>query len=85
MLRRKPIGVIVTLGVTFTLQFEPAATPGAALDRLQQETDLDRPTTSLFMRGLFSLWAGLFEFPPSASTTPMSLLGNFRTSDVTFG
>jgi glutamate decarboxylase len=37
------IGVIVTLGVTFTLQFEPVHAISAALDKLQAETGLDIP------------------------------------------
>ena len=37
------IGVIATLGVTFTLQFEPVAEISMALDRLQAETGLDIP------------------------------------------
>jgi glutamate decarboxylase len=37
------IGVIVTLGVTFTLQFEPVHEISLALDELQQDTGLDIP------------------------------------------
>src|SRR5271168_3908340 len=37
------IGVIVTLGVTFTLQFEPVHEISLALDKLQAETSLDIP------------------------------------------
>ena len=37
------IGVIVTLGVTFTLQFEPVHEISLALDGLQAETGLDIP------------------------------------------
>jgi glutamate decarboxylase len=37
------IGVVPTLGVTFTLQYEPVADVSAALDRLQSETGLDVP------------------------------------------
>jgi glutamate decarboxylase len=37
------IGVIVTLGVTFTLQYEPVHEISAALDKLQAETGLDIP------------------------------------------
>ena len=37
------IGVIVTLGVTFTLQFEPVQEISAALDTLHAETGLDIP------------------------------------------
>ena len=37
------IGVIVTLGVTFTLQFEPVHEISLALDKLQAETGLDIP------------------------------------------
>jgi glutamate decarboxylase len=37
------IGVIVTLGVTFTLQLEPVEEIGRALDKLQAETGLDIP------------------------------------------
>ena len=37
------IGVIVTLGVTFTLQFEPVQEISLALDRLKAETGLDIP------------------------------------------
>jgi glutamate decarboxylase len=37
------IGVVVTLGVTFTLQFEPVREISMALDRLQAETGLDIP------------------------------------------
>ncbi|WP_028585432.1 glutamate decarboxylase [Desulfogranum mediterraneum] len=37
------IGVVATLGVTFTCQYEPVAAVSAALDRLQQETGLDIP------------------------------------------
>jgi glutamate decarboxylase len=37
------IGVIVTLGVTFTLQFEPVHEISVALDKLQAETGLDIP------------------------------------------
>ena len=37
------IGVIVTLGVTFTLQFEPVHQISMALDNLQADTGLDVP------------------------------------------
>ena len=37
------IGVVPTLGVTFTGQYEPVAAVAAALDRLQAETGLDIP------------------------------------------
>jgi glutamate decarboxylase len=37
------IGVIVTLGVTFTLQFEPVQEISAALDKLEAETGLHIP------------------------------------------
>jgi glutamate decarboxylase len=37
------IGVIVTLGVTFTLQFEPVHAISLALDKLQADTGLDIP------------------------------------------
>jgi glutamate decarboxylase len=37
------IGVVVTLGVTFTLQFEPVHAISLALDRLAAETGLDIP------------------------------------------
>jgi glutamate decarboxylase len=37
------IGVVVTLGVTFTLQFEPVHEISMALDKLQGETGLDIP------------------------------------------
>jgi glutamate decarboxylase len=37
------IGVIVTLGVTFTLQYEPVHEISKALDKLQAETGLDIP------------------------------------------
>jgi len=37
------IGVIVTLGVTFTLQFEPVREISIALDKLHAETGLDIP------------------------------------------
>ena len=37
------IGVVVTLGVTFTLQFEPVHAISLALDTLQAETGLDIP------------------------------------------
>ena len=37
------IGVIVTLGVTFTLQYEPVHAISLALDKLQAETGLDIP------------------------------------------
>jgi glutamate decarboxylase len=37
------IGVVPTLGVTFTCQYEPVAEIAAALDRLQAETGLDIP------------------------------------------
>ncbi len=37
------IGVVVTLGVTFTLQFEPVHEISVALDKLQTETGLDIP------------------------------------------
>ena len=37
------IGVVVTLGVTFTLQFEPVHEISLALDKLQAETGLDIP------------------------------------------
>ncbi len=37
------IGVVPTLGVTFTCQFEPVQQVAAALDRLQQERGLDIP------------------------------------------
>jgi glutamate decarboxylase len=37
------IGVVVTLGVTFTLQFEPVHEISLALDKLQADTGLDIP------------------------------------------
>ncbi len=37
------IGVVATLGVTFTCQYEPVAAVAAALDRLERETGLDVP------------------------------------------
>lgn len=37
------IGVVQTLGTTFTLDFEPVEAVAAALDRLQQEKGLDIP------------------------------------------
>ena len=37
------IGVVVTLGVTFTMQFEPVEAISKALDKLQEETGLDIP------------------------------------------
>ncbi|NPC96653.1 glutamate decarboxylase [Nocardioides sp. zg-DK7169] len=37
------IGVVPTLGVTFTCQYEPVAEVAAALDRLQEDTGLDVP------------------------------------------
>ena len=37
------IGVVATLGTTFTLQFEPVRQIAAALDKLQAERDLDIP------------------------------------------
>ncbi len=37
------IGVVPTLGVTFTCQYEPVKEVSDALDRLQQETGLDIP------------------------------------------
>ena len=37
------IGVVVTLGVTFTLEFEPVHEIALALDRLAEETGLDIP------------------------------------------
>ena len=37
------IGVVVTLGVTFTLQFEPVHAISLALDELQQDSGLDIP------------------------------------------
>jgi glutamate decarboxylase len=37
------IGVVVTLGVTFTLQYEPVHAISLALDKLQAETGLDIP------------------------------------------
>jgi glutamate decarboxylase len=37
------IGVVCTLGVTFTCQYEPVEAVCAALDELQQRTDLDVP------------------------------------------
>jgi glutamate decarboxylase len=37
------IGVVVTLGVTFTLQYEPVHEISMALDKLQAETGLDIP------------------------------------------
>jgi glutamate decarboxylase len=37
------IGIVVTLGVTFTLQFEPVHEISMALDRLQADTGLDIP------------------------------------------
>jgi glutamate decarboxylase len=37
------IGVVPTLGVTFTGEYEPVAVTAAALDRLQAETGLDIP------------------------------------------
>ena len=37
------IGVVATLGVTFTCQYEPAAEIAAALDSLQAKTGLDIP------------------------------------------
>ncbi|MEO8270630.1 MAG: pyridoxal-dependent decarboxylase, partial [Aureliella sp.] len=37
------IGVVPTLGVTFTCQYEPVAEVAAALDKLQSQTGLDIP------------------------------------------
>lgn len=37
------IGVVPTLGVTFTCQYEPVSAIHAALDKLQEETGLDIP------------------------------------------
>ncbi|MDD3155215.1 MAG: glutamate decarboxylase [Victivallaceae bacterium] len=37
------IGVVATLGTTFTLQYEPVAAIAAALDKLQADTGLDIP------------------------------------------
>ena len=37
------IGVVPTLGVTYTCQYEPVAAVAAALDQLQQESGLDVP------------------------------------------
>ena len=37
------IGVVPTLGVTFTCQYEPVAAVSAALDKLQADTGLDVP------------------------------------------
>ncbi len=37
------IGVVPTLGVTFTCQYEPVADVAAALDRLEKDTGLDIP------------------------------------------
>jgi glutamate decarboxylase len=37
------IGVVPTLGVTFTCQYEPVKQVNDALDKLQRETDLDIP------------------------------------------
>ncbi len=37
------IGVVPTLGVTFTCQYEPVAEVAKALDRLQEDTGLDIP------------------------------------------
>ena len=37
------IGVVPTLGVTFTCQYEPVADVAAALDKLQEDTGLDIP------------------------------------------
>jgi len=37
------IGVVPTLGVTFTCQYEPVADVAAALDKLQEDTGLDVP------------------------------------------
>ena len=37
------IGVVPTLGVTFTCQYEPVKAVAAALDKLQEETGLDIP------------------------------------------
>ncbi|MBC9734013.1 glutamate decarboxylase [Nocardioides marmotae] len=37
------IGVVPTLGVTFTCQYEPVADVAAALDKLQKDTGLDIP------------------------------------------
>jgi glutamate decarboxylase len=43
MVDENTIGVVVTLGLTFTLQFEPVKEISAALDRLQQEKGLNIP------------------------------------------
>jgi Glutamate decarboxylase and related PLP-dependent proteins len=37
------IGVVPTLGVTFTCQYEPVKAVSDALDKLQQDTGLDIP------------------------------------------
>ena len=41
------IGVVPTLGVTFTGQYEPVKAVSDALDKLQQETGLDIPMHGL--------------------------------------
>jgi glutamate decarboxylase len=54
------IGVIVTLGVTFTLQFEPVHEISLALDKLQAETGLDIP---IHVDGASGAFLAPFSYP----------------------
>jgi glutamate decarboxylase len=54
------IGVVVTLGVTFTLQFEPVHAISIALDKLQAETGLDIP---IHVDGASGAFLAPFSYP----------------------
>ena len=56
------IGVVVTLGVTFTLQFEPVHEISIALDRLFTETGLDIPIHALITEPAERSWHPLFNW-----------------------
>jgi len=65
------IGVVVTLGVTFTLQFEPVHEISVALDKLQAETGLDIP---IHVDGASGAFLAPFSYP--------DLLWDFRLPRV---
>ena len=75
------IGVVPTLGVTFTCQYEPVAAVAEALDKLQAETGLDIPMHVDGASGGFlapfwrPTWCGTFALSESnRSTVPATNL-----------
>ena len=75
------IGVVPTLGVTFTCQYEPVTAVAGALDKLQAETGLDIPMHVDGASGGFlapfcaPTWCGTFALSESSrSTVPATSL-----------